>query len=340
VLNVATSLGGVLLAANLALLGPMPDELIERIRGQVSDLAWELTLIPLDQNQRQRPWLVLKTQSSTATFDLAVWVETSSDATDRLSMYDPRSGQLRVKSLPQGQESRRRQRSANYEMLALLLRSQIKAYQMRPVVAPKPKPPAKETIRALDPPPPPPAAHRWVLFFDANHRLDGLKTVGGSMLALDLGLQSENWIGFLGLQTAWPQVQTDPYSTLKLSQHEARMGADWIGYAGEFWSVSMRGLLGLDLYTAELTKAQGIRLMTDVPPVWAGRSGLGLSFTLFPGGPNARIGFRASFAAHAVWGVPEYRYATPSGTKLRNELWFVQPQMGLGLVFRQKGARP
>ena len=339
-LSAATSIGGILLAANLALLGPIPSELVERIRGQVSDLRWELVIIDTSHANIKNPWANLKTHTASVTFDMAVWVETSSTHADSLSIFEPETGQLSVKSLSRKPSpSEQGQRSANFETLALMVRSYIKAYELKRFRPKKPaalpnQPPTVLKKPETDTPNMP--SWSWLFRLNAKHRFQGFNTFGVPIVELATGWSNHDWSWILSLGASWPQEQRDAYSTLRLFVYEAKTGPEWIVRKGNTWDFTLGMSVGLDRYSAQLSDTQALLPNKNADEIWSLRTGLGAAWTWFSGEERSGLGLRIGLDTETVWGAPIYKYQDFDVLRVRNKLWFFQPQISFGLVYREK----
>jgi hypothetical protein len=329
-LGIIHSVLGLSVAAKLVLLSPMPADLVERIRGQSSDLAWTIELIQLSEAQQARPWKALKAHPRAAEFDLAAWVETASGAEERLSIYNLRSGRYTVKPLAIHRNGPGHERSAHYETVAILLRGHLKIFALavkpaRP--APVPKPPPPPLVRTAT------KASTWsgrILF---QHRLRGFRARGTPGLFVGLGRSQVRWAWCLGLSLMLPEADRDEYATLELQQYgvQWRVYHDWLN--GPSGRLGGQINLGVEAYLSRLTEAESTVQPKDAARLWAGQTGFDLVWQTPPLGLFDGLGFQINLGADVVWGAPEYQYATENGTQVRNVLASIQPHLGFGLFW-------
>jgi len=331
--GIFTSVVGLSVAANLVLLAPMPEDLVDRIRGQSSDLAWSIEVLELSETQKVSAWEALKSHPRHQEFDMAAWVETSIDATQRLSIYDLRSGRFTVKSLAIHGPRSAAERSANFETLALLLRGHLKTFSLT-----KQQAPARITLAEPAPVTAPKRLEKsmWFSQIAISHHFRGFRDYGTPGLSLALGRDGSAWAWDLSLFAQLSQRDADQYSTLELQHYGGKWTAshywlkgDWARFAGQL-------RLGVDAYYSRLEFSETRLTPGGKPWVLAGKTGLGLAWDLPFFGVNDDLGIQISGGADLVWGAPEYLYARENTTEVRNRLFLIQPYLGLGLHWGKK----
>jgi|GEM_PF-4598449 len=327
------------MAANLVLLAPIPQEMVERIQGQVSDLNWQVTQLPPTPESAAKPWVSIQSRTASITVDIAVWVETSTQNIASLSIYEPLTGQLKVRAMSEAIKLTAAKRSAKYEALALALRGHLQAFDLRRQMVSL-SPPKPIEVRVDKPKGRPktvvPRLTYWETRVAPLYILQSSESLRNVGIQFDLAWGQERW--GLALKSAWvsPVELSDDYSKLFIWSAQAQLGAEWIPYTSSSHSISLAIQSGPQVYVSRVETALETVRTGEVSPVWALSSAVGAAWTSYfndlPEGWGVRLGFDLGFVA----GAPQYRYQFRDTVVARNEVWVFQPQLSVGISYRKK----
>ncbi|MEE2902441.1 MAG: hypothetical protein VYC39_08930 [Myxococcota bacterium] len=334
-----TSLGGIVMAANLVLLAPIPEEMVERIQGQVSDLNWQVTRLSSTPQSAAKPWLSIQSRTASITVDIAVWVETSTQNVSRLSIYEPSTGQLKVRAMRGTTKLPAAKLSANYEALALAIRGHLQAFEMRTRMVSL-SPPKRIEVRVDKPKerlkPPVPRSTYWETRMAPLYVLQSTESFQDVGIQFGLAWGQEHWA--LAFKSAWvlPVELADEYSKLSIWSAQAQLGTEWIPYRSSSNSISLSFQSGPQVYVGQVETVLATVQTDEVEPVWALRSAIGAAWTSYFNDLSEGWGLRLGLELGFVAGAPVYKYQSQETVIARSEVWVFQPQLSVGLTYRKK----
>ena len=328
-----------MIAANLVLLAPIPDELVERIQGQVSDLNWQVTLLASTPESAANPWTSIQSRTASTAVDIAVWVETSTQNVDGLSIFEPSSGQLKVKTIAHAAKLTKAKRSANYEALALTVRSHVQAFEMRSrmvTLSPPKLVPIRTKKPAVEREPVVPNPSYWETHVAPFYILQTDESFRDIGLLFGLAWGRDRWrISFRSAGTL-PVELSDEYSKLTLWSAQVQLGAEWIVSKSVRDSISLGFQSGPQVFVGRAEAVLETVQADEVAFVWSIRSALGAAWTKYFNSLSEGWGLRLGFELGVVAGAPQYRYQSADTTVVRSEVWVFQPQLSVGLTYGKK----
>jgi hypothetical protein len=334
-------------AASLAVIvrvGAEGDEaLYQRVRGQTSDLDVALDV------ERGALEVGLAAQVEAAR-DLAsargarvvVWFETKGEEVV-VVVAEPASGRVLARRLD-GAETRR-ERSARLEAAAQVVRSSLRALAAGGVIGVAAAEAVAEAEGELPPPPPvtrpaavpetavarPGRAVDWRASVGWQVGADGASDGGAHALAARVAVERGPLALDLVASAGVASRLDDERSTVELARHGAGVAVAWGWRFGE-----TRLAAGVSAGVAAWRRSTVI----DDPTLMATPSRTTFSFVaapelrgawVFAGGA---VGIEATLGADLVAPAPRLVVRTAEGLEIRNDLWPLQPRVGLAVVVR------
>lgn len=330
---------------------PEDEELVGRIRGQVSDLPVKLLVRPGPSPGAtpEQQWSAAEALVPDGSARVVLWF---SYPPEELSVHlaDLTSRRLLVRGVPVDARRGHAGRSAAAEAAALIVRSALSALAEgvlvgEPVADPLPtRSQALEPLASLSlalppvyseplppaPPPPatPPRSSAWVLDVGWQGAMDGQSPAGQQGAQVGLGWESGRWRARVQVLASLPAHLSDEYTQVALSRHAVGVEADAALVSTRRWRLGAGLGVGLAGFLRSTT-AQ----VSDVEPT---------SARLLPvpyGGPQLAARWRggawaleASLAMDVLAGVPTLVYQQEGEIVVRNRLWQVQPRAGLAIL--------
>ncbi|NVJ25706.1 FAD-binding oxidoreductase [Myxococcus sp. AM011] len=321
--------------------------LLERVRGQSSDLPVELRAMPGPslEGTPQDQWRSVVELADAQQARAVLWFQRSGSEL-RVHFAEPGSRHLFVRIARLEGQPGALEWSAGAEAVALVVRSALRAVEagtplgdVVEVASPLPAPATPETEREPTPMPPelwsmPPAASdsvslRWQVMVGGVMTLDGYESSGHQGLLLASGWEFRTLRIRLqvlaGLEKKLPDGRTD----VKLEQYAGGLWLDTpLIEAGNLrWGVGAG--LGLLIFGRSTESYFGGIIAAKprfVPALLAGPdTSLRWRFSQL-------VAMEATVAADAVFGRPRLGYSEDGNFVPRNEGWAVRPRFALALV--------
>lgn len=287
-------------APTVWILGPVDSALVERVRGQLSDLEWRIAQGPVAPVVK--PATEIGSTRAIVSFEVlpddGLWV--------RLSVPDGRRWRREVRGLG---------RAANYEAAALVLRSALLAIEEGAA-------PSWSAEDQVEPGPlaaPPP----WGWTVAGRTQVTGVAPAGG--LQLEGFRRWSAWTLALRGNARWPYLTETDGGELRIGQHDLRLAAGYDFRLAPGWSLGPRVGAGAVLWHRQTRATSDTIAGTPLRYTVGGVASAGLRLkTRFA--PGWIVMFSAG--ADGLFGAP--RWALADGTRLA-EPWAVQPWLALGL---------
>jgi hypothetical protein len=330
------------LRAIVRVAGDDDADVLERLRGHVSDLAVDLLVVKgeLESSERKRRAAAARLARTEETHARAVvWFTPLKKGGFRVHVADVERKQLLERDVEPdaGQDKGRLPRSALLETAALVVRSAFFAMQEGTDIGPPEQFTDEEQPPVLvprpPPPPPPPRAPIAVAELAAGGEwaYDHASTRGHPGLFLRADLRRGNYAVELGLQLPLPAEIHGEFADVTLWRVPL-----FLGLEGRLWhsptaalALAVRG--SLVVYDRQTDAVFGGATATPGVTTLAGGVGpeIRLQFRL-----ARRIGLELTAGADVVANAPVLEYQQGMEALEFASLWLVQPHVGLNLLFR------
>ena len=336
-------------AAVLRTSSPEDEELVGRVRGQLSDLPVVLRVrpAPAPGPSAEEQWRSAEALAAQEQARVVLWFDRPVDGLS-IHLADLSTQRLLVRTVPLDARQGRKGRSAAAEAAALVVRSALGALlegvavgtPIAETVQPPPRP-----FRALTPPvsatplvfseppslsPPRLAATPgpWTLGVGWQAALDGYSPAGQQGVQLGLGWERGALRARGRLLASLPAHRADAYTQVSVSRHAVGAGVEATVLSTPHWRLGAgagAGVTGFLRSTAALvSEVTASPAHLSVAPY----VGPELS-TRWLGGP---VALEASLALDVLAGVPTFVYQQEGELLVRDRLWVLQPRLGLAML--------
>lgn len=326
------------------------DAVVERIRGQVSDLPIDVRSVELELLDARAPETALQRGRDDSALAV-VWLEPLSDGTIVVHVAASRTGEVLDRRLEPPAQPPSAALSERLETAAVVVRATLEALLATgrisssppavevPVPIVVPHPPATTPIppKQLAAPPPPPARDRvrfrmglgWLVVVDGktNAGLQG-PVVRGELRWKNVGI---------GLQGAVSLTGTIDDTTATLHVMRGSFGGDLLAAFPLHRAWTLEGHLGggivaFNRATVE-NPAAGV-LSTPDQTAWTAELGADAVVAFAPSQRLRSLRLVGSAGAGLLFARPRYDFVTTQGIVRGPALWPVQPRFMLGLAWQ------
>lgn len=299
-------------------------QLVSRIDGQIADLNVALVrdrsahLATTIQQRYERARQLARRHNAR----VVVWFDTAGNHAVRVFVAEPGRDTLFARRVATADAS------ARAEAIAIVVRTTLHALAQGGRIGvrmsrPTPRPPPP-TTRAVTTP------WQWQLGVQAQLSFDGESSPGQQGFMGRVGAaRGRLYVGVVGVVGLSDQL-SDDMTTVYLARHSAGIGAAVLATRSRRSALWLGVDAGLIAYTRSTTVVAGS--LSAAPPS-TNLAGFVAPLVRGQWRPLANAGLWLTFevAAAAVVGAPELRYQLGNTTVVRNELWPIQPRVGVGV---------
>ncbi|WNG41097.1 hypothetical protein F0U61_50900 [Archangium violaceum] len=309
---------------------PEDEALESRIRGQISDLPLVLRVDPGPEPGPNvvEQWRAVVALAERHQARAVIWFSHTQQALI-LHIAEPATRRMLVRQFQHADPPTTLSRSATAESAALVVRSALKALDARLPVGE----PIEVELEPDVPPPPTPSPNRevapWTLAVGWQASLDGNSPRGQQGLQVGLGWERGRLRARVLLLASLPAHLTDEYTRVSLSKHAAGVGVDAALLSTERFRLGAglgAGVAGFLRSTASLVPAAEASPPRLTPTAY-------VSPELSARWRTGPVALETSVAVDVLAGAPTLTYQRAQSVVVRNQLWGVQPRLGLALVF-------
>ena len=334
-------LGPLLIAAAPVVIeAPVEAPLLDRIRGQTSDLPWSVEVVPPLKPRPDTPLARARAVAAAHGARVVMWFEPRAGGGVALHIAQASEGRLLTRTLgpaEAGEGDPTLARSALFETVALAVRSSLRALiaggQIGVAV---PEPAVASPPPAPPPPPPPPSGLQPRLTYTAHlgwqTAFDGQSPYQQG-IAAGAGIRGGPWFGGLSVATSLGTSLTDARTTVALTRHTAALtgGRTLWGDAGLRLAAALSA--GAALYRRSTTVPSSGALAAEPRTSGAFVAGAELRLDWLPAGLDRHLGLRVSAGGDALVGAPRLQYRQGDRLVPRGSVWAIQPRVALSLLF-------
>nr|WP_232293455.1 hypothetical protein [Stigmatella aurantiaca] len=320
--------------------------LLERVRGQSSDLPVRLLVDPGPPLEEQEParWRGAVGLAEAHQARAVLWF-LRTGATLRIHLAEPGSRHLFVRKAQVQGRPGSLEWSAGAEAVALVVRSALRAVEVGeplgeevtvapppPAPAPPPPPVSEAPAAPVVPPPSPPSPlpGPWQLALGGLASLDGYGSGGYQGVLLGAGREAGRLRLRLQLTVGLPATLEDGRTRVALSQLGSTLWADATLVAAGRWRWALGGGVGLMTFARRTESLVPEVEATPSRRVWALVTGPETSVRWQLA---RRFALEVAVAAEGVWGRPVLGYIQEGEFVKHRDGWSVRPRLGVTGVF-------
>ena len=314
---------------------PVDAPLLARIRGQTSDLPWVLHVVEPPADLPGAPLSRARALAEAHAANIVMRLEPLDGGGVRVRIAQARQGRLLTRVLEAPDPDEHFGRSALMESVAVAVRASLRALAAGgdigvagpppPPVAVEPSPPSPP-VQPVESVTPVHASLGWQAAYD------GHSSPAQHGLHAAVGLDGAGWTAGLAVASGLRSELSDERSVVGLARHTLCLfGGLHVADTSQV-RVTAIGSAGVAAYRRSTTP-----LLPEVvasPAAWtvAAIAGVSARVSWFPPFSGRRLGLFVEGGADAVAGAPGLRYRDGEALVERNDLWTVQPRVGLGVV--------